>query len=558
MKRFEREAKAIAQLEHPHIVSLYRYGEANGVLYMAMQYVEGASLDNLLSSYRREGELIPVAEAHRIINQVCQALDYAHRKKVIHRDVKPANIMLDPQGNAVLADFGLALLADVGTRGEIFGTPHYIAPEQAISSAGVVSQSDLYAVGVILYEMFIGELPFQAADPLDVAMLHMSEPPPRPRDIEPHISPELETVILKTLEKEPANRYPTGAALTAALEQALKATSQVALPLPPPNLSIPFRVAADLAQRPLPPMPAGIPKPAGQPAPQPEVTSDAPKSEFEQARPLVPKLSLGTREEEPGLGMRREGTPSNKRPLIYAGVGLGLLLALVFVIVAILGTAFFLLRDGGAEETAVANQNPAAEGAETPGGAVDTTASPTSDSTTAATATLPPTQAEATPTENAPASEDASLLTTQTPANYDLVIARHEGDSFFLVNQSPIHLPLEPLQLSNGNWLINGADWGVTVLESGACITAWSNKKEAKSPDISCNEVGRLVFDKKEVFWKDEFDIYYGGQQLSYDCDEDSCLVTIPVALTQSGERIQFDGEDDEDEGKGKKDEGDD
>ena len=180
MSRFEREAKAIAQLEHPHIVSLYRYGEVDGVLYMAMRYIEGSALNTLLKSYRQEDKLIPVAEAHRVINQVCQALDYAHGRGVIHRDIKPANIMLDKQGNAFLADFGLALISDVGTRGEIFGTPHYIAPEQAMSSASAVPQSDFYAIGVILYEMFTGELPFEADSALDIAMLHMTEPPPPP------------------------------------------------------------------------------------------------------------------------------------------------------------------------------------------------------------------------------------------------------------------------------------------------------------------------------------------------------------------------------------------
>ncbi|MBE7468856.1 MAG: hypothetical protein DPW09_07425 [Anaerolineae bacterium] len=261
IKRFEREAQAIAQLEHPHIVRLYRYGEVKELLYMAMQYVEGAPLSELLASYQAEADFIEPAEAGRIIREVCLALDYAHSQGVIHRDVKPANIILTKQGSAVLTDFGLALLTDVGTRGEIFGTPHYMAPEQAMSSAGVVPQSDLYAVGVILYEMFTGRVPFDAATPLDVAMLQMSEPPPRPRQFRADLKPALEKVILKALAKDPRQRYPNGAALAEAVEQALKAPRAKAAPAARPRKSIPERVAVSMAKRPLPPLPAAVAAP---------------------------------------------------------------------------------------------------------------------------------------------------------------------------------------------------------------------------------------------------------------------------------------------------------
>jgi tRNA A-37 threonylcarbamoyl transferase component Bud32 len=199
IRRFEREARAVAQLEHPHIVRLYRYGETEQLFYMAMQYVEGTDLGTLLSSYATKGRAFPPADALRIIREVGGALDYAHSRSVIHRDVKPSNIILNDEGRAILADFGLALFAETGTRGEIFGTPQYIAPEQAISSANAVPQSDLYALGVILYEMFTGRLPFNAKEP----------------------SAEVEAVILKALAKDPADRYETGEALAQALEQAL-------------------------------------------------------------------------------------------------------------------------------------------------------------------------------------------------------------------------------------------------------------------------------------------------------------------------------------------------
>jgi len=263
--RFEREAQAIAQLEHPRIVRLYRYGEAEGQLYMAMQYIEGADLGSVLASYREDGEFIESEEAARIVREVCLALDYAHGQGIIHRDVKSSNIMLDRQGRAILTDFGLALLTQLGTQGEIFGSPHYIAPEQAISSANAVPQSDLYAVGVVLYEMFTGQLPFDAQDPLDVAMLHMTESPRPPRELRPEISPELEAAILKALAKEPEERYQSGAELADALDRALRAT-----PVEAPSVSgvtasrltIPDRVAVKSVDRSLPPIPAAVATPA--------------------------------------------------------------------------------------------------------------------------------------------------------------------------------------------------------------------------------------------------------------------------------------------------------
>ena len=193
-----------------------------------MQYIQGPHLGEWLAAYHKKPQPVPPEDVNRIIGQICMALDYAHSRDVIHRDIKPANILLNKQNNAVLTDFGLALL-DHQTRSQIFGTPYYIAPEQAISSAGAVPQSDLYAVGVILYEIFTGQLPFYADHPHDVALLHIDEPPPPPRSIKPSLSPELEAVILKAVAKEAEHRYPTGADLSDALDAALKQRSYLIL-----------------------------------------------------------------------------------------------------------------------------------------------------------------------------------------------------------------------------------------------------------------------------------------------------------------------------------------
>ncbi|MCB9078944.1 MAG: serine/threonine protein kinase [Anaerolineaceae bacterium] len=527
MTRFEREAKAIAQLEHPHIVSLYRYGEVDGVLYMAMRYIEGSALNTLLKSYRQEDKLIPTAEAHRVINQVCQALDYAHGRGVIHRDIKPANIMLDKQGNAFLADFGLALISDVGTRGEIFGTPHYISPEQAMSSASAVPQSDLYAIGVILYEMFTGELPFDADSALDVAMLHMTEPPQPPSEIRSELSPELEAVILKTLEKEPSDRYQSGAELIKALDQALKATSQVSLPLPPPSLSIPYRVAQDVAARPLPPLPAGVTPPPSSP------------SVASPSRAALP-------EQPPASPVSSPSKPT--RPLVYAGLGIGALLLLGLVALILLLAGFFWLRSSGDETvaddgavTAEANPDPAGGGAQSANAengaagqpAVQTGAEAGAGSEPDAAAAAQPPPAEV----NAP----------QPSPTYELLLAKHKGDSLFLVNQSDQPFPLGPLQMASGDRLLSFSDVGPATLASGECISAWKDKGKPKAPDVSCNEVGRVSVGNKNRFWEKSFEIYYGGEWL-YTCEEkqDRCQVSIPVALSDSPDRVGFSGGDEE------------
>jgi serine/threonine protein kinase len=151
--RFEREALAIAQLDHPHIVTVYRYGRVGQLLYLAMKYIEGADLQAILNGFEQDKEFMDFDDVTRLLREIGAAVDYAHSQGVIHRDIKPSNVMLDAHGQAYLTDFGLALLTEQGTQGEILGSPKYIAPEQAISSADAVNQSDVYALGVILYRM---------------------------------------------------------------------------------------------------------------------------------------------------------------------------------------------------------------------------------------------------------------------------------------------------------------------------------------------------------------------------------------------------------------------
>ena len=220
-QRFQREARAIARLHHPNIVGVYQFGQTGSLYYMAMVMIEGRDLRDILKEYVRNGLYLPSDAVVRIMTDVASALDYAHQEGVIHRDIKPSNIMITADGHAVLTDFGLALNVPEGTIGSTFGTAQYIAPEQALNSAMAVPQSDLYSLGVVLYEMLTGKVPFQDDSAMAVALKHLSDPPPSLRLHNPDISYETEAVVLRVLDKDPTERYENGSVLMAALEKAL-------------------------------------------------------------------------------------------------------------------------------------------------------------------------------------------------------------------------------------------------------------------------------------------------------------------------------------------------
>lgn len=220
-QRFLQEARAVATWRHAHITQVYYADDQDGLYYYVMEYVDGLDLSDLLDQYRADGETMPYEDVMRIGYAVASALDYAHRKGVIHRDVKPSNIMVARDGRILLADFGLAMDVEQGSQGEVFGSPHYVAPEQARRSANAVPQSDLYSLAVILYEILTGSLPFDDPSPTAVALQHLTLPPPPPRERNPSLSAEVDTVLLQALRKAPAERYRTGLELMDALGKAL-------------------------------------------------------------------------------------------------------------------------------------------------------------------------------------------------------------------------------------------------------------------------------------------------------------------------------------------------
>ncbi|QPC82223.1 protein kinase [Phototrophicus methaneseepsis] len=205
--RFQREAKSIARLDHPNIVSIYQFGEYEDLYYIAMAYIEGRNLRQMMKLIGDE-PITPWRLVH-ILGDIASALDHAHQHSIIHRDVKPSNIIVNANDRAILMDFGLALNSLEGTIGNTFGSVHYIAPEQAVSSAQAVPQSDQYSLAVIAFEVLAGRVPFDDASAMSVALKHISDPPPPLTSIVPDASPLAEAVLLKALDKNPQNRYAT-------------------------------------------------------------------------------------------------------------------------------------------------------------------------------------------------------------------------------------------------------------------------------------------------------------------------------------------------------------
>jgi serine/threonine protein kinase/Tol biopolymer transport system component len=231
MQRFNREVQIAARLEHRGIVPVHDYGEFDGQPYIVMRYMAGGSVDDQL----RLGAL-PLNDILRIIDQIAPALDFAHSKNVLHRDLKPSNILLDGDGGSYLTDFGIARVLGETTGGTIttqgvIGTPSYMSPEQAQGGA-LDGRSDIYALGVTLFEMTTGRRPFEGDTPYNIAVKQVLEPPPLPRVYNPSIPDSVEAVILTAMSKHPDGRYPDGAALADALHRAVERRALDPLPVP--------------------------------------------------------------------------------------------------------------------------------------------------------------------------------------------------------------------------------------------------------------------------------------------------------------------------------------
>ncbi|HYO60616.1 MAG TPA: protein kinase [Actinomycetota bacterium] len=214
--RFEREARAAAALSHPNVAAVFDYGEDGGTRFIVMELAPGRDLARVL----REGGPLPPERARAIGAQLCTALAHAHAAGLVHRDVKPANVIVGDDDRVKVTDFGIARAAGDSTltaTGSVLGSAHYMAPEQA-SGAPVTGATDVYAAGIVLYEMLTAALPFTGDSPLSVALRHVSDDVPAPSSVNPGVPESLDAIVARATAKDPAERWPDAAAMAAALE----------------------------------------------------------------------------------------------------------------------------------------------------------------------------------------------------------------------------------------------------------------------------------------------------------------------------------------------------
>jgi predicted Ser/Thr protein kinase len=269
LARFQREARLVARLEHPSIVPIYDFAEHEGRPFLVMKFIEGETLKARLERGR-----LAMPEVQRIVERIGAALAYAHTQGVLHRDIKPSNVLIAVDGALYLSDFGLARMAEAGesslTADRMVGTPQYMSPEQALSRADLDARTDIYSFGVMLYEMLTGRVPFNADTPFAIIHDHIYSPLPLPRQVSPDLPEAVESVVLKCLAKEPADRYPDAMALV----NAFRAAAQTAVQPPAaPTMITPQPVeTAQVENR-----PEGTPLPAARmEAAPPAATLSAP------------------------------------------------------------------------------------------------------------------------------------------------------------------------------------------------------------------------------------------------------------------------------------------
>jgi eukaryotic-like serine/threonine-protein kinase len=352
LARFLQEARSAAALEHPHIMPIYAVGAAEGVHYIAMKFIAGQTLKDIV----QERGALTIAEAAGMLEQVADALDYAHSQGVIHRDIKPSNMMTDKNGWVYLTDFGLARGGTTGgltMAGTVMGTPEYMSPEQAQGLATIGPPTDIYALGVVLYELLTGQMPFQADTPMGMLVARLQYAPRPPRDYRGDLPMPVEDVIMRALARKPEARYATAKELIAALKSAAGlSTRSLAQPQRPVSPPIGVPVAPTLPASP----PHGMPQPASPQSALPPTQAISPAQGLPNAAdktqgtpPYVIPANAGqpisaqrTATPPAGFGSLPSNTPAATKPRSRRGLLIGGVVALLLVLAVAAGA--FLLR----------------------------------------------------------------------------------------------------------------------------------------------------------------------------------------------------------------------
>jgi eukaryotic-like serine/threonine-protein kinase len=312
--RFQREARLAASLRHPNIVQIYHFGGQQNIVYMVQELLPGPTLEQRMRAAGRRR--MTSERVLTIIEQLAGPLDYAHGQGVIHRDIKPSNALYNANGQLVLTDFGIARnIADPAQAttgpGVIMGTPGYVAPEQAISSIALTLACDIYALGALLFELLTGRLPFEADTAMGVILKHLYDEPPRPSMLCPDLPRALDAVVLRAMQKEPAERYPSAGALAKALRAAWPpAPTTTPKPARPPARAVPKNAA-----------PAPIrPKAAPAPVPKSPTTNTPALGATKRATPrsAAPKAGVAAAAPSPAARTAPKPPAPKAKPAVAA------------------------------------------------------------------------------------------------------------------------------------------------------------------------------------------------------------------------------------------------
>jgi serine/threonine protein kinase len=476
-ERFLREARAVAAMQHANILQIYQAGEEEGISYYAMEYIRGLDVGQLIRKYAASGERMPYADVVRIGRAVARALDYAHQRGIIHRDVKPSNVLVADDGRVMLTDFGLAMDMAQGTRGEVFGSPLYIPPEQARGSASVVPQSDLYSLAVMLYEMLTGALPFEDDSPAALAFKHVNDPPPSPRQVNPALNQQTEDVLLKALSKNPNERFTTGRMLVDALEDALYAPAEEAMPhtrpMPVEDFDRSFH---------------------SHPTPVSRVSIDERVAQHLEERPPVMEASVWERNPDATLpSLMRRPTPGfgwGRMLRVWLTCGVIQLLCAISLVV-VLEFALAQAGDGTQDDDTIPATQPA-------GGV-----------------TFPEVSSLPTPAVTAAPTTPADEISYPMQPVVELLIATRKDESLVLMNAGSSELALGDLAILSPTGEVFGPEWNVEALMPGECVAVEQENGNPRLPEnVECLVVGeRLTRSGREKFWTVDFEVLYDGRQ---------------------------------------------